>query len=70
MGTSSKVCFFLLGGIEILSKSRAQSNLCMLEVSDLKDSVDTVDTVEAVDSFVVNYFFDGGIVKASFKHFK
>ncbi len=70
MGTSSIICFFLLGGTEMFSKSRAQSNLRMLEVSDPKDAVDTVDTIEAVDLFIVNYFFGGGILKASFESFQ
>ncbi len=64
------ICFFLLGGTEMLSKSRAQSDLRMLEVFDLKDAIDTVDAVEAVVFFVVNCFFNGVIMKASFEHFK
>ncbi len=54
----------------MLSKFRPHSNLCMLEVSDPKDDVDTVDTLVAVDFFVINCFFNGGVVKASFESSK
>ncbi len=54
----------------MLSKSRAQSHLCMLGVSDLKDTVDTVNPIQAVYFFVIDCFFDGGIVKVPFKRFE